>query len=229
MAKELSPAHRVQWELYDPAFRAKLLDQWRCSAVDDDWWSGVYDQCVEENAALGLEVDKDHIHFTGFSSQGDGACFNAEVVGWEQFLTAAGLPQLWPVVRSYSIDNPHADALSFKVYFGGGHYYHEYMARCSSELYLRGRWTTTEELTEGAVHPLQYAAWNQFTENGFVLMNKEDHLLEFCRTRMKKLYRDLESLHDELTGEVAIIEDILDMYSAEELVERQRKFLRETV
>lgn len=228
MANELSPAHRVQWELYDSRFRDALLNQWRFTAVDDDWWDGVYDQCVEENAALGITVDKDSIRFSGFASQGDGAMFAGTVDDWEKFLIAVGKPELWSIVKDYGLNNEFSNGLRFGSFFGGGRYCHEHSARFRDELYLHGRWPYSDEAAE-KVDVLRYAAWDQLTRAGRALEDCSEEFEAFFRARMKKLYRDLESLYNELTGDEAIIEDILDMYSVEELVERQRKFLHETV
>ena len=69
--------------------RDEILDKYRDWLVDHiDWWD-----CVEENfksdmAAIGIHVDK--IHFRGFWSQGDGACFDGKVDDWALFLTTIG-------------------------------------------------------------------------------------------------------------------------------------------
>lgn len=69
--------------------RKAVLDKYRDWLVDHiDWWD-----CVEENfkadmSAIGVHVDK--IHFRGFWSQGDGACFDGKVDDWPLFLTTIG-------------------------------------------------------------------------------------------------------------------------------------------
>lgn len=69
--------------------RKAVLDKYRAWLVDHcDWWD-----CVEENFksdmdAIGVYVDK--IHFSGFWSQGDGACFDGKVHDWPLFLTTLG-------------------------------------------------------------------------------------------------------------------------------------------
>lgn len=59
-------------ELEDDA-KEKARDWYRNGALDYEWWDSVYDDATTCAAILGIEIDK--IYFSGFSSQGDGACF----------------------------------------------------------------------------------------------------------------------------------------------------------
>ena len=53
----------------------------------DEWWDGVYDCFAEDMKVHGIDVDK--IYFSGFWSQGDGACFTGHVnLTTEQLLSA---------------------------------------------------------------------------------------------------------------------------------------------
>src|SRR5574344_2175204 len=46
----------------------------------------------EQMKEIGVHVEK--IYFSGFCSQGDGACFNGRVTDWSKFLEAVGKPDL---------------------------------------------------------------------------------------------------------------------------------------
>ncbi len=46
---------------------------YREGALDYEWWDSVYDWAKEAGRLIGITVDR--IYFSGFSSQGDGACF----------------------------------------------------------------------------------------------------------------------------------------------------------
>jgi hypothetical protein len=75
-------------ELSDKA-KARAVDTMREQAADDDWWyESVFDDAVEIAALMGIKIEqraikhngavvghKPSIFFSGFSSQGDGACF----------------------------------------------------------------------------------------------------------------------------------------------------------
>jgi hypothetical protein len=61
-----------------PAVQAKVLDRERCVNVDDEWWSeATVSAWKGVLAAKGYEEPR--ILFSGFGSQGDGACFEASV------------------------------------------------------------------------------------------------------------------------------------------------------
>lgn len=48
--------------------------QWcREGALDYDWWDGVFEDAKTIGALMGIEIED--IYFSGFCSQGDGACF----------------------------------------------------------------------------------------------------------------------------------------------------------
>lgn len=59
-------------ELSDDA-KEHALDKLRDLNVSHEWWEFTYDDAVRCAALIGIEIDR--IYFTGFSSQGDGACF----------------------------------------------------------------------------------------------------------------------------------------------------------
>lgn len=74
-------------ELSDEA-KEKARDWWREGGLDYDWWDSVYDDCDTIFKIIGITSDKvvktmegatrrigPCIWFSGFSSQGDGACF----------------------------------------------------------------------------------------------------------------------------------------------------------
>jgi hypothetical protein len=46
---------------------------WKSASADDDWYEYTYEDVKECGALIGITVDR--IYFSGFSSQGDGACF----------------------------------------------------------------------------------------------------------------------------------------------------------
>ena len=60
-------------ELDDRA-KERARDWYRNGALDYEWWDCTFDDAKQCLALAGFDVDK--IYFSGFSSQGDGACFN---------------------------------------------------------------------------------------------------------------------------------------------------------
>jgi len=92
------------WDaVYDDAERAR--DWYRQGALDHEWWDAVYDDAERAAAILGIEIGRkgprhtqQAIYFSGFSSQGDGACFEG-TYAWKACVKA---------IRDYA---PKDDAL----------------------------------------------------------------------------------------------------------------------
>ena len=49
------------------------IGKFRENNLDDDWYDSVYEDAMTIGALMGIDIDK--IYFSGFSLQGDGACF----------------------------------------------------------------------------------------------------------------------------------------------------------
>lgn len=62
-------------ELSDAA-KEKAIDRYREHGLDYDWWDAVYENAKNIGALMGIRID--NIYFSGFSYQGDGACFEGE-------------------------------------------------------------------------------------------------------------------------------------------------------
>lgn len=80
-------------ELSDKA-KEKAREWYRAGQLDYDWWDSVYDDADKIAAIIGIDIDhKDKhtpaIYFSGFCSQGDGACFEGSYrykKGWRKEL-----------------------------------------------------------------------------------------------------------------------------------------------
>ena len=78
-------------ELDDEA-KGKAREWWHGSAsgaLDYDWWDYVYEMATTAGKCLGIDVED--IQFSGFWSQGDGACFKGSYTykkGWRAALKA---------------------------------------------------------------------------------------------------------------------------------------------
>lgn len=82
--------HTIQQTVYryselSPSAQEKARNWWREGFAEDgyDWWDCTVGDAVRMGELLGIEFDKRHgsnhqpaIFFSGFCSQGDGACFN---------------------------------------------------------------------------------------------------------------------------------------------------------
>lgn len=88
-------------ELSDEA-KEKARAWYRSDNLDYDWWDSVYDDADEIAKCLGIEIDRKGksrpaIYFSGFCSQGDGACFEGSYrynKGWRKALNSHA-PAAW--------------------------------------------------------------------------------------------------------------------------------------
>lgn len=189
-----------------------LIEKYRHINVEhDEWWGSTYEMFKEDMSNKGIEVDK--IYFSGFCSQGDGACFEGRVCDWPMFLESLGYTE--NLLHRFA-----KDTWRFSVKHSG-HYYHENCTTFSEDMPnpdgesddwfietycmyndpddLRGK----AELA--VLRTFDYEAMT----NEFVEMFKEN---------MRDLYRRLEEEYDHLTSDEAVKETIIanDLFETDE-------------
>lgn len=77
----------MRYQDLSPEQKAKFRDANRDRNVDDvDWWNGVYEDFIGFAELLGITTSIQHVAFSGFWSQGDGACFTGS---WSPRLDAS--------------------------------------------------------------------------------------------------------------------------------------------
>lgn len=77
-----------RYDELSPRAKERALDQYRQNDLHDEWWDSIYEDAVAVAALLGIEIgtrsqrsprgktyQEPQLFFSGFSSQGDGACF----------------------------------------------------------------------------------------------------------------------------------------------------------
>jgi hypothetical protein len=168
-----------EWD--DEDVRGRILEKHWDINVDYEWWEFVDDDAKEIGKLMGINIDK--VYFSGFSSQGDGACFEGNYRYEKESVkkVKAYAPKdtdLHEIAeRLQSLQKPHFYALSASVKHRG-HYYHE---MC----------------TEIDV----YKNDGYLPDDG-----TEEELIDTLRDYMRWIYRRLEKEYDYLTSEEAIIE-----------------------
>lgn len=139
MKVKLSPKTAIEIPVFtfdelDVDAKEKAREWYRNGALDYDWWDGVEDTIKTAGACLGIHVDR--LFFSGFSSQGDGACFTGSYAyrkGWRKALRAEFGGDL--LIELASIGQRLQDLQRpafYKVYASvkhSGHYYHENCTR----------------------------------------------------------------------------------------------------
>jgi hypothetical protein len=172
-----------------------------------DWWDCVYDDFKTKMEDIGIDVDR--MYFSGFWSQGDGACFEGSVYNWPKFLESRGYD--CPALIKHAEDH-------FKLSVEhSGHYYHENCTRFSVDLPLPRH----DEDTEFAYDYLTYEEGSIQEATVMALLNQyvasalEAEFIDAFRDHMRDLYKQLEDEHDHLTSDEAV----LDSLEANDLLE----------
>ena len=78
-----------RWATLPDEVKTRVLEEYKdFNTAGFEWWDSVYESFKEDMRNIGVEVDR--MYFSGFWSQGDGACFEGEVKAWELFLPTIG-------------------------------------------------------------------------------------------------------------------------------------------
>jgi hypothetical protein len=190
--------------------RDEILDKHRHYNTDHlDWWDAVYDCFKADMDAIGIDVDK--IYFSGFWSQGDGACFEGRVSNWDAFLRSCGYE--CPALISLA-----EQAWSFRVEHRG-HYYHENCTSFTSDMACPSDYCYSE-LDEFVY---AYSPYKTEIQDAVFLTNLQgydydklhDEFEEEFKSHMRDLYNRLEVEYDALTSDESVLEalhanDMLD-------------------
>jgi hypothetical protein len=180
--------------------RDEILDKHRHRNVDHfEWWDVVCDDFKADMGAIGIEVER--MYFSGFSSQGDGACFEGRVYDWPKFLESIGYscPALiWLAGNSWGFSVAHR-----------GHYCHENCVQFSSDM------ASPEHYSESEMDEFVYAhsPYNTDIQNaafvailqGYDYGSLEAEFTEAFKGHMRDLYSRLEIEYDALTSDEYVL------------------------
>lgn len=181
-----------------------LIDKYRHYNVEHiDWWDTTYEDFKQKMGEQGIYVSD--MFFSGFWSQGDGACFNGFVDDMKQYLEKNFKPDDYPMIRKL-LDG--GGTVKFSVEHSG-HYYHENCTRfdvdCDVFAYVLDKPTEFhEQVVEGLDKQLDIE-----------MVDFEKESVEIFKTYMRELYRELEQEYDHLVSDEAVKEAIV----ANDLVE----------
>lgn len=204
-----------RWLALSEERRDTLLEKYRNTNVEDvEWWDSVYEQFDEQMAEVGIYVNREThgrqglqrlcIYFSGFWSQGDGACFEGHVDDWHKFLIAAGEPNLAELYLKLD-QNLHLS------WCQSGHYYHSCCTSFASDL-------AAENPHDEEDDPFMHGVWKTLFEDGMLFERHEDDFIAYVRGLMDELYKDLEKEYEYLTSDETVVEYILD-HCEEQLIE----------
>lgn len=195
--------------------KKKLVEKHYGFNTDHDWWDSVYDDFTSDMEAIGIEVDK--MYFSGFWSQGDGACFEGGVSDWGKFLTHMGYED--------ATLTKHAEDTWYLKVVHSGHYYHENCTSFSSIMWLPSN--VDDEDFSDVWSPHEVGEVRDIVWRTLLCKYIEENLCSEFEGRFKghmhNLYRRLEKEYDHLTSEECILESL----NANDMLEDEVKQLTE--
>ena len=176
--------------------KEELLAQFRDINVSHDWWEFTYEDFKNEMAQKGVVVDD--IFFSGFWSQGDGACFTGTVSSsnFKLFMEAFDLHDKFSAAYYF--------AQSQEVYMNivhQGYYSHENTMSVQLHDYTGNPYGEEDGLRYETYDTMQ----TLFNEDFDAL---EDELQELMQNEARKLYRRLEKEYEYLTSDEVVWETI---------------------
>jgi hypothetical protein len=172
--------------------RTALLEKYRYINVEhNNWWDYVESDFTEDMKQVGIEVDK--IYFSGFWSQGDGACFVGSLDNALTYLNHHHVDQ-FPMLRKLIEMGGSVWATSDHR----GRYYHSSSVSINAE--CEAFWQCANPKSELQEAVIQ--RWDDMVDKEIV--DFEAALAEQWRTYMNDLYTKLEEEHDYLTSDDAV-------------------------
>jgi hypothetical protein len=188
----------------------EILDKHRHYNTEHlDWWDAVYDDFKADMLATGIDVDK--MYFSGFYSQGDGACFEGRVDDWPKFLESVGYT--CPALTALAVES-----WKFRVEHRG-HYYHENCTSFTSDMVSPDDYTDDvlgDFVDENSPYKtdIQNAAFVAILK-GYDYDKLHEEFEQEFKSHMRDLYNRLEVEYDSLTSDESVLEalhanDMLD-------------------
>lgn len=202
----MSALEDPSWTALTEETRDRLLAEHRDIHVSgEDWYEFTVAEFKAEMLTIGFEIER--TYWSGFWSQGDGACFFGKTVDLGKLLKAFD-PTLPEVVCTRAVRQCPALHVGARGWYS--HSGTMYFASCDLEL-----WPTAEDEAD----PLILAAWRAATESGQILVDREGEILKFLRAKADDLYRRLEAEYEHLTSDEEVVAGIL----AHELIEEEEE------
>lgn len=176
----------------------KTLEKYRHINVEHiDWWDSTYEMFKEDMKEQGIYVSQ--MYFSGFWSQGDGACFDGQLDDVPLFLENNFKPDDYPMIRKLLASG---GSVKFSVEHSG-HYYHEN----STRFYIEADRLEHVVDIPTDFHGQIVEQWDSILDTEIVDFEKQS--VEIFKNHMRTLYRKLEQEYDYLTTDEAVRETVI--------------------
>lgn len=175
--------------------REQLIEKHRYINVDHRWWDCVYADFREDMKVVGISVAR--MYFSGFCSQGDGACFTGSLDNDLTYLDHHHKDQ-YPMIRKLL-------ALGGGIYARCEHRGYHYHQNCTEF------WVDSDTLTGMLPQPTEFhetiaEQWQGELEEE--MYSFEQAVIQQWRAYMQELYCKLEEEYEHLTSDEVVWETI---------------------
>lgn len=180
-----------------PESKQRALDTYQDRWLDDWWYVPVIEEFVDECRNYGLDVSYKDVSFSGFWSQGDGACFVTDSIDLTALIDAVGFTFKHKALQNISL----AYFDTYRIEKAATSWAYRYSHKNTVEVYYSDEFAGTQEADK---HPriAEYLA-----QKGEELAKKLEALKD---TLCTDLYAALEKEYDYLTSDEVLIDMIGD-------------------
>lgn len=203
-----------RWLALSKERRDKLLEEYHDVNVEHGWWDSLIEDFAEQLTEVGITADTHevklmsgktrqdpNIYFSGFWSQGDGACFEGHVSDWPKFLATLGKEDwvFWAYECNWIASSVNSRGNNMSV---------------SSDL------DAPENPHDEEEDPLRFHAWNviNLPPSRADLEALETEIESKFEELASKLYNDLEAEYDYQTDDEQVVDWVLNNLDDAELV-----------
>jgi hypothetical protein len=167
-----------KFEELEDYVKAKVLDKHRDWNLHNDWYEFCEENLKNDLEEIGLRLDK--AYFSGFWSQGDGACLEVSLMDLDKLIPK--LKQQGTPMREIALARKLGLSFNSKQ---SGHYYHENSLRFNID-------------ADSYPHKLHEKTWNDL----------EETVKELVQDLSRDYYRTLEKEYEYLTSDELVKESI---------------------
>lgn len=171
-----------EFEELSPEAKRKVIDHFQDINIDYEWWEPELDYWKEKLSEYGFRQPE--IYFSGFSSQGDGACFE---------FRGLDIEKVWTIYKEHN-KVKHEEWLKFYL-----QEFHHFQTRTINSRYSHA---LTREIA------CDYYSNREYRHLDKEAKRFEEWLESFRLGLCHEIYRNLSDEYNGLTSEEAIVETI---------------------
>ena len=169
-----------------------LIQEFRNVNVECDfWYEYVVEGFIEDMKDYGFDIESKDIQFSGFGHQSDGASFECSDIDLRIFIDTLNATERDTYLQILDDENIHDICLS--VGRCSSHYFHSITMHGISDWLIDLPYDTKEEKEE-----YDYIEMN--------LNQLHIDMTDFAKESAHRLYKDLETEHDNMTSDETVIE-----------------------